>query len=242
MSTNSVIAVQGATGDGWRGRYCHSSGEPHYTGVQLLTIVRRDGFDTAIKQLTVDHRAWSYLDAGRPAGASAARGYDNDEDFVSVPGYGTENVRKDPGEDGWTTDTGHDWGTEWAYVLDRRGISVLARWDVVGPTWVEAGYVHLTDGGGRYAMENIEGRQNRIARAYYAEREIEAKNAPAGAPPLRWPTDQLTTTLGRLHRYEKAGRHTAVQILLTLIKDHGCTLTADEIDAVVGQLDPVVGN
>ena len=236
MGTNSVIAVQDATGDGWRGRYCHSNGEPHYTGVQLLTILRRDGFDTAVKQLTVDRRAWSYLAAGRPEGASAARGYDNDEDFVSVPGYGTENV-SDPGEDDWITDTGHAHGTDWAYVLDRQGIGVLSRWaagEAAG--WTGVGYIRIADDDGESAMGDVGWRLDRITSAHAAR-----------ATGLSWRSrrisaEQLTATLGRLHYYEKAGRHTAVQILLTLVRDHGCTLAADDIDAVVGELDPVVGN
>jgi len=232
MSTRSIIAVRDETGEGWRGRYCHSDGAPHHNGVELLTIVQRDGFDAAVKQLTVDRRRWNSLDAGMPAGTILASCTD-DGCFVLVPGYGTAHTS--PAD--WTTETRGAADAEWVYGLDRSGVTVLR---VVERTWVEVGHVPFGASYGLEAMRGIEGRVGWLIRAhtFWA---INAKDALGGMPPLSPSADQLATTIGRLHHYGKARRPAAVQVLLALVRDHGCTLAADDIDAVVSQLDPARG-
>ena len=56
MGTRSVIAVK--TDTGWKGRYCHWDGYPSGVGANLLRVVARDGFETAVKTLTEQHYSW----------------------------------------------------------------------------------------------------------------------------------------------------------------------------------------
>jgi len=235
MSTRSIIAVRDETGTGWRGRYCHSDGAPHHNGVQLLALVKRDGFDYAVKQLTGDHYMWGCLDADQPEDSVRSPRANNDGRFVSVPGYGTARTTRDgqtsPAD--WTTETRGAADAEWVYGLDRSGVTVLR---VIERTWVEVGYVPFGDDGPQ-AMCGIGVWVYALISAHSLW-AISEKGAPGGMPPLSLSADQLATTISRLHYYTEARRPLAVQILRTLVKDYGCSLTADEIDAVVGELDP----
>lgn len=124
MGTRSVVALpeDGA----FRGRYCHWDGYPTGVGAALIEIVKRDGLDTARRTLTADHYGWSSLDA-EPTHELRA-GLD-DGRFADVPGYGIAYTteQNQSSESDWITSNGGDWGTEWAYVLNERGLMVLER-------------------------------------------------------------------------------------------------------------------
>lgn len=124
MSTRSIIALQ--HGDGFRGRYCHSSGYPTYMGPLLLKEVHAAGVEALEAFLDDDGPgAWgiSYL----------APGFLTDpvcEGWQDVPVAGNYNHRvyrnrKGEGPTGWMT---HDskllGGAEWCYTVGRGGVMV----------------------------------------------------------------------------------------------------------------------
>lgn len=164
MSTRSVIAVQ--EGDGWKGRYVHSDGYPTAKVPELLALVERDGLDTVVRRITKDRYGWSSLNPEQPditgvapyegrlfgEGAPAYGSAEyvatmlapgnmyGDGRFANEPGYGmaytTVSGQSDPDE--WITHDGDNWGTEWAYVLNDIGFSVMKGswkdegWELVG--------------------------------------------------------------------------------------------------------------
>jgi hypothetical protein len=114
MSTRSIIAIP--DGQSWKGRYCHWDGYPANMGMELTAIIRRDGYETAIKVLTEDNRSWSSIKSDQSATDAP-----ND-----IPGYGTAHNDLDDGEDPWLFPNDEDW-TEWAYVMNPFGIAVYRR-------------------------------------------------------------------------------------------------------------------
>lgn len=112
MSTRSIIAIP--DGQTWKGRYCHWDGYPSNMGKELTAIIRRDGYETAVKVLTGDNRSWSSVRSDQSATDAP-----ND-----IPGYGT--VHQDVDGDPWLYPQDEDW-TEWAYVLNPFGIAVYRR-------------------------------------------------------------------------------------------------------------------
>lgn len=123
MGTRSVVAVPDAE-HGWKGRYVHWDGYPSGVGEAVRRAVMRDGYETAVRTLTVDHTRWSTLD-GRSAEDYEPPSYYPDEIRHFVPGYGV--APDDQASDDWVYADGDDWGTEWAYLLGEGGIAVYER-------------------------------------------------------------------------------------------------------------------
>jgi hypothetical protein len=86
-------------------------------------IVQRDGIGQAVKTLITDNKSWSSITASDEPQESKFH-----EGINWVKGYGY--VHNDQEEDWYITDDGDKGGTEYAYVLSREGMEVLAiDWD-----------------------------------------------------------------------------------------------------------------
>ena len=108
MSTRALI---GYHEDGV-GRYVHFDGSPDSLGVQLATIIERDGYNDALEQLLDRARnGWSYIDSEQNDEKSEPR-------FTIVPGYG-RRYNDDDGDD-WLKFSDGD--TEWSYEFYENGI------------------------------------------------------------------------------------------------------------------------
>lgn len=139
MGTRSVVAEP--QGDAWRGRYVHWDGYPSGVGHAVLDIVRQHGVDTATRVLVTDHYGWSSVNGQDKQ--ELGLGY-TDGRFQAVPGYGiaytTEQGQSSP--DDYITPDGDDWGTEWAYVIGPRGLTILVRgYGADAPAWRHVAYV-----------------------------------------------------------------------------------------------------
>lgn len=141
MSTRAFIAVLSEDGQFTEGRYTHSDGYPTHMGKALLTLIRRDGADTAIRTLTQDHHAWSIINPDTPSimgvepdphadyGTAAKQA-----DLMAGPypyfpgnnvagyGVGTEDSDVVAVSGGLNYDSGLGWcdwtRCEWAYLID----------------------------------------------------------------------------------------------------------------------------
>ena len=135
MGTRSVVGLK--TGRGWFGRYVHWDGYPEGVGAAVWHIVKRDGIGTAVQTLLMDNYSWSNLSMATEEDPDDPRGLK----FVSGYGYAHTDVEAD----GIITDNGDKWGTEYAYILSREGLSVnrvdendfvheigFYRWDMEG--------------------------------------------------------------------------------------------------------------
>lgn len=109
MGTRSIIAEP--TDNGFRGRYAHWDGYPTAMGRNLWLIIARDGLDKAIAALIKDNTGWSRI------------GPDLADNRVNVAGYGEAYLPPDP--DDWWDQTFINAGIEWAYVLNRKAVSIL---------------------------------------------------------------------------------------------------------------------
>ena len=114
MGTRSIIAVP--TDDSWKGRYVHWDGYPANMGKELTAIIQRDGYETAVKVLTQDHKSWSGINSNPidPQG------------HTLVPGYGVAHADIPADDDPWILPGDEDW-TEWVYLLLPFGIAVYER-------------------------------------------------------------------------------------------------------------------
>lgn len=123
MGTRSVLAVQ--QGDGWKGRYCHWDGYPDHQLTTLLELIERDGAERVRRVLTEEHYGWSTTGADQ----GNSHDYQDDPRFVAVPGYGVAYTTEQGQSslDDWITHDGDDWGTEWAYVIGDRSVTVFER-------------------------------------------------------------------------------------------------------------------
>jgi hypothetical protein len=136
MGTRSVVAVP--LDGGFQGRYVHWDGYPTGVGLALAHLVLRDGLDTVVRTITEDHYGWSNLDPRQPySGLPTMLGYD-DGRFVAVEGYGVAYTEEQgqSAPDQWIRNTGDDWGTEWAYVLNPDHISIFEN---------AVGWTHVAD-------------------------------------------------------------------------------------------------
>lgn len=135
MGTRSVVALK--TGGGWFGRYVHWDGYPEGVGAGVWHLVKRDGLGTVVQTLLMDNYSWSSLSLAdepdtehRPVGR-----------FVAGYGYAHEDGRPDD----IIVSDGDKWGTEYAYIISRDGLSVnrvdecdylheigFYRWDMAG--------------------------------------------------------------------------------------------------------------
>ena len=177
MGTRSVVALP--LDGGFKGRYIHWDGYPTGVGGSLLEIVQRDGVERALEVLTQDNYGWSSLDPAMPAEFEDVI-FENRQAFVAehgrypvtdpgggdgrfraVEGYGTAytTVQNQSSPDEWITDTGDDWGTEWAYVLNPDSITVLER------VWNDGGHMTGMFGVGAEAGE---GQWRIIGEVFYA--------------------------------------------------------------------------
>lgn len=139
MGTRSVIAIpEGKTG--WRGRYCHWDGYPSGVGAALRSIVLRDGMETAIRTLIIDHYGWSSVNAHAEQTLDSAT---DDGRFVPVPGYGIAYTTKDnqSSPDDWHTRADKRSWCEWAYVLRTDRIDVYRN---AGVKWVKCAHYGIT--------------------------------------------------------------------------------------------------
>lgn len=135
MGTRSIIGLK--TGLGWFGRYCHWDGYPEGVGAGLWHIVKRDGVAEAVKTLITNNYSWSCLTADMEPDRDRSAGYK----FVAGYGY----AHRDGKPDDIITDKGDKWGTEYAYIISREGLTVMSvdyegttqelgfyRWDMNG--------------------------------------------------------------------------------------------------------------
>ena len=135
MGTRSIIGLK--TGNGWFGRYCHWDGYPEGVGSAVWHIVKRDGISEAVKTLLMDNYSWSCLTTATEPDP------DNTRSFKFVAGYGYAHCDGRP--DDIIVSDGDKWGTEFAYILCREGVSVnrvdevdrlheigFYRWDMEG--------------------------------------------------------------------------------------------------------------
>lgn len=116
MGTRSIIAIP--TDDSWKGRYVHWDGYPANMGKELTAIIQRDGYETAVKVLTEDHKSWSSISSRQPS-ADPLGG-------ITVPGYGVAHMDVPEDQDPWLFPGDEDW-TEWVYLLLPFGIAVYER-------------------------------------------------------------------------------------------------------------------
>lgn len=123
MGTRSILAIP--LDNGFKGRYCHDDGYPSHMARQLHAIVRRDGVETARKVLTEEHNSWGGIYADVERGRTVAA-YSDAELESFAPGYG--RFYDDPDDaDWWVSNDGSDDGTEWAYILNERALTILQR-------------------------------------------------------------------------------------------------------------------
>ena len=114
MGTRSIIAVP--TDDSWKGRYVHWDGYPANMGKELTAIIQRDGYETAVKVLTQDHKSWSSINSNPT----------DPEGNTIVPGYGIAHADIPADDDPWILPGDEDW-TEWVYLLLPFGIAIYER-------------------------------------------------------------------------------------------------------------------
>ena len=61
MATRSVIAAPYENECGWAGVYCHHDGYPSWNGVELMTIILRDGPKKAAETIVMSKKDWSCI-------------------------------------------------------------------------------------------------------------------------------------------------------------------------------------
>ncbi len=119
MGTRSIIAIP--TDDSWKGRYVHWDGYPANMGKELTAIIQRDGYETAVKVLTQDHKSWSSI-SSNPI---------DPEGNTIVPGYGVAHDDIPENDDPWLLPSDEHW-TEWVYLLLPFGIAVYEQTSTEG--------------------------------------------------------------------------------------------------------------
>jgi len=160
MGTRSIIGI--AHDGGFTGRYCHWDGYPTCRAAELLATYRELDSDwKAVEAYAVKPDVpgyWSSYQTPSQAIAEAAKpdkvpchlcgATGNRTDMVLHKANwcngcdGTGSARNIDKQQGYTTDNGDswasdqdDWGAEWAYLLDERGITVLCNtepWKLYG--------------------------------------------------------------------------------------------------------------
>ena len=110
MSTRSIIGT--AHDGGFTGRYCHWDGYPTHRGPQLLDTYRELGKSwEAVRDYALKPNVTGYWSSYQPP--STYDGSKDNPSWQSTTGDGQ-------------VDSTQDCGAEWAYLLDAKGIHVLA--------------------------------------------------------------------------------------------------------------------
>ena len=135
MSTRSVVAR--VEGDGFVGRYCHWDGYPTHRGKQLFQAYRELGNADALVKYAVRKGESGYWSSFCPpsenpveADRSTPEGEDAFQKSLSTINWAHEEDNFD-----LISSQGDDWGTEWAYVIDDKGLTVfenLGKWAYIG--------------------------------------------------------------------------------------------------------------
>ncbi len=112
MSTHAIVGTKTATG--FRGRYVHFDGYPDAMIPALISILQRDGYDTAVKTITEDHAEWTTLIGETGRHTEPYRGE------VTVPGYGNADTVRGM----WYTEADRNGPAHWAYTLTPTGVEV----------------------------------------------------------------------------------------------------------------------
>lgn len=130
MSTRSVVAR--VEGDGFVGRYCHWDGYPTNRAKQLFQAYRELGSADALIKYAIregDSGYWSSFCPPSEGPVEADRTTPEGEAaFQNEYKTGTHSnwcFEKD--NEKLVESSGDDWGTEWAYVIDDKGLSVFER-------------------------------------------------------------------------------------------------------------------
>jgi len=134
--------------------------------------------------------------------------------------------------------------TRWRLLEDQR----VAAWDAYTAAVLAARVDALFRLGDRLDSASARATWGRraVVQAYEAEGRIAAAYlswslVKDGGRGVRLTAEDLGAIVDQLNHYGEAGRHTATKIVRTLLETGDGALTADEIDAVVNQLDPIAG-
>jgi hypothetical protein len=144
MSTRSVLAR--VEGDGFVGRYAHCDGYPTARGKELFESYRQLGEDAEmLRQYAIREGESGYWSS-----------YKTPDEYVASPDRSTPEgeaaFQSFNYPHGWTPDgeggqlinsNGDNWGTEWAYVIADKGLSVFENryrdGDYKKPFWYHIG-------------------------------------------------------------------------------------------------------
>jgi len=119
MSTRSVLAIQ--NGDGFKGRYAHWDGYPSCRAVQLFQTYKELFNDAElVRQYAVKPNLNGSWSSYSPPSEVANR-------EASKPDSRTMNdtYNEDTSNEGWIYSDGDHWGTEWAYVIGDKALSIF---------------------------------------------------------------------------------------------------------------------
>jgi hypothetical protein len=126
MSTRSVIAR--TEGDGFVGRYCHWDGYPTNRGAQLFAAYRElDNDAEALRKYAIregESGTWSSFQVPSELTEFDRSTPEGEAEFQKASDAGWT---KSEGDDSLVNSSGDDWGTEWAYVIEDRGLLVFDR-------------------------------------------------------------------------------------------------------------------
>jgi hypothetical protein len=126
MSTRSIVAR--VAGDGFEGRYCHWDGYPTNRAKQLFQAYRELGNSAdALKTYAIRDGESGYWSSFQPPSEEKKPAHRETPE-------GEAEFQKNLGEFSWCFEKdnydlvkswGDNWGTEWAYVIDDKGLSVF---------------------------------------------------------------------------------------------------------------------
>ena len=134
MSTRSVLAVQ--NGDGFKGRYAHYDGYPTSRAAQLFQTYKELFNDAElVRQYAVKPSLNGSWSSYCPPSEVAER-------EANKPDYQTSNYtyNEDTNNEGWIYSDGDHWGTEWAYVIGDKALSVFS-WRYQDEDYTEGSWV-----------------------------------------------------------------------------------------------------
>jgi len=135
MSTRSVLAIQ--NGDGFKGRYAHYDGYPTNRAVQLFQTYKELFNDAElVRQYAVKPNLNGHWSSYCPPSEVSEREADK-----TITGMNRPTYNEDTSNEGWIYSDGDHWGTEWAYVIGDKALSVFSwRYEGEGEgSWVFSG-------------------------------------------------------------------------------------------------------